>query len=48
MTSLAIGEDETTRRVPGDVAAKTANFHVESLLKHLNSKPPEIRVANLR
>jgi hypothetical protein len=32
---------------PADVAAKTANFHVESLLKQLHSTPLEIRVANL-
>ena len=30
-----------------DVAAKTANFHVETLLKQLNPMPLEIRVANL-
>ena len=32
---------------PADVAAKTANFYVEGLLKQLNSTPLEIRVANL-
>lgn len=32
---------------PADGAAKTANFHVEGLLKQLNSTPLEIRVANL-
>ena len=32
---------------PADVAAKTANFYVESLLRQLNSTPLEIRVANL-
>lgn len=32
---------------PADVAAKTANFYVESLLKQLHSTPLEIRVANL-
>jgi hypothetical protein len=32
---------------PADVAAKTANFYVENLVRQVSSNPLEIRVANL-